>query len=319
MAALAILTNDYLRALIDPRRGADIVDLTYLPVGTELLFRTPWRRHADDVREGRSPVTCTGSQASWLEQYRGGWQLLCPNAGTERVRYGATHGFHGEASTTSWTVVDHSPTRMTLATRLFSMPIEIVRTVSLDRASIAIADVVSNVSPVELEVDYVQHPAFGKALVQGDCRIETGARTFVVDADSPTMFSPAGSRHEWPYVTDQKGTSHDLRRIPNRPTEAPVLGWLTDFDSYWAQLTNRASGLAVRLEWDGRYLPYMWLWQELEATREWPWFRRARVVALEPASTPTSGAPRRSALALEPRTSVEIVVTLHVRAHKDLG
>jgi len=68
----ALLESRTLSAVIDPRRGSNLLSIIQKETGTELLFATPWRDRAGDIREGRSGVTSIGSMESWLEQYRGG-------------------------------------------------------------------------------------------------------------------------------------------------------------------------------------------------------------------------------------------------------
>jgi hypothetical protein len=64
------------------------------------------------------------------------------------------------------------------------------------------------------------------------------------------------------------------------------------------------------MQWDGQHLPYAWLWQEFNATSEFPWYRRARAMAIEPASTQTSGPTRRSALTLIGGASVDLPLSV---------
>lgn len=41
-----------------------------------------------------------------------------------------------------------------------------------------------------------------------------------------------------------------------------------------------------RYEWDAAVLPYLWLWTELGATRDYPWWGGGRVLGLERSSCP---------------------------------
>jgi hypothetical protein len=104
----------------------------------------------------------------------------------------------------------------------------------------------------------------------------------------------------------------DLRHVPRSGVQREIFGWLHDFSEHWASVTSLDLGLTVRVAWDGRHLPYAWLWQELNATENFPWFQRARAVAIEPASTQTSGSARRSALRLGPGESVDIWLSVGI-------
>lgn len=306
------LKNDHLLVEIDPGRGADVLRLQHVPTGVNVLFSTPWRERADDIRTGLHKATSSDSMVSWLEQYRGGWQTLCPNAGDPRVISGSPVGYHGEASITEWTVETASSTMIRLANTLFSVPVRIQREITIVGTSLTTLDTLTNLSDVELEFDYVHHPVFGGEFLEGPCRIDAGARQFISDWETSDAITAPGSEHDWPVATDQNGVKFDLREIPARPVPRTVFGWLTDFETHWASITNVNLGLCVRLEWEGEHLPHAWLWQELNNSTEWPWFRQARVVAIEPASTETSGPGRRSVLTLASRASIQIPLTIAV-------
>lgn len=302
------LTSPDLKVCIDPGRGADILSLVQRRSGVEALFSTPWRARADAIRTGQSPSTFD-PVAGWLEQYRGGWQTLCPNAGDPRRVNGAPVAFHGEASVIPWTVDHTTPDSANLHVELFTVPVRIDRIVRLQGSRLLQTDTLTNLSGTALEFDYSNHPALGGRFLEGECRIDTGARRFTSDPARATVLPP-GSEHQWPQALTLSGDSLDLSEVPGPGEAREVFGWLHDFEGYWAAVTNLDLGLVVRLEWDGTHLPYAWLWQELNATNAFPWYERARVMAIEPASTPTSGPTRRSALQLAPRATIELPLTI---------
>lgn len=311
-AAPVLLESSSLSVLVDPGRGSDLLSIIHEPSQTSLLFTTPWRERADDIRAGRGAVTSTGSMESWLEQYRGGWQTLCPNAGAPRSPGGAPFGYHGEASVTSWRVTEHQTDRLALTTALFSVPVAIERDITLRGDVLSIADTITNVSGRPLRLDYVHHPAFGGAFLDGGCTIATGASTFVNDSEAGIAGVQPDSRHPWPVALAADGTAIDLSSIGEDDRGRSAFGWLTDFTGHWASFTSRGRGLTARIDWDGTHLPHAWLWQELNSESDWPWYGRARVVAIEPSSTPTSGTSRESVLELAPQASVRIPITLTV-------
>ncbi|MFF1632524.1 DUF4432 family protein [Leifsonia sp. NPDC058248] len=308
--SLIRLETEAIRADIDPGRGADILSLVDVRTGIDLLFRTPWRSHADAVRAGRAPSTADPT-AAWLEQYRGGWQTLCPVAGDPRRVHGAPVGFHGEVSIVPWSVDEVSTARARLHVELFSVPVRIDRVVEVDGATITVTDMLSNGSDVTIELDYVQHPAFGGVFLDGPCVIETGATRFVSDPERATALA-AGAEFEWPNAVDPTGGSVDLAAVPGPETRRELFGWLGGFTRPFASIVNPHLGLGVRLDWDGELLPYAWVWQELNETASFPWYRRARVLAIEPASVPTSGPDRTSTLRLGPGASTRIPLSITI-------
>ena len=307
------LCTDELDVVLDEGRGADILALIDRRSGLDVLFRTPWRARADALRAGQRPFTADET-AGWLEGYRGGWQTLCPVAGDPALVHGAPVPFHGEASIVPWSVDEHDTTTATLHLELFSVPLRIERVVSLVGARLSVTDTLVNLSAVELTVDYVHHPAFGGPFLDGDCVIETGARRFVNDPGHAGLFA-AGRTVDWPLATTDDGTTVDLRTVPAPGERRELFGWLDDFDDHWASITNRDRGLTVRLAWDGASLPYAWLWEELNATADFPWDQRARTVAIEPASVQTGGPARQSAAVVPASGRYPVSLTLTLEHH----
>ncbi|WP_345763291.1 DUF4432 family protein [Diaminobutyricibacter sp. McL0608] len=304
------LTSPQLTVVLDPQRGADVLSVVETGSGSEVMWSTPTRARADQVLAGVPPVS-TDPFANFFAGYRGGWQTLVPNAGAARTIHGAALGFHGEVAVSAWTVVDARDDRAILSLDLLSLPVRIEREVRLHRGTLQVQDRLTNLSTQPLEFDYVQHPAFGADLLADACRIETGARRFTADPETTGPLA-AGTEFGWPDATTVDGRPLDLGDLPAPGTRHMVFGWLSDFERPWYRITNTRTGLAVEVEWDAEQLPYAWFWEELNYSADYPWFQRARVIAIEPASTQTSGPERRSVLALAPEQTTTIRMTLSV-------
>ncbi|MGW4469796.1 hypothetical protein ACWENQ_09005 [Nonomuraea sp. NPDC004354] len=90
----------------------------------------------------------------------------------------------------------------------------------------------------------------------------------------PSSIDPLGRRAAELFVAPPEGA----------PSE---IVYLTGFDTGWYEVL---AGVGLRVEWDAGAMPYLWLWQEAGATKDWPWWGRAYVVGLEPFSgMPTDG------------------------------
>ena len=81
------------------------------------------------------------------------------------------------------------------------------------------------------------------------------------------------------------GQDVDLRRIPGPDEPRAVLAYLLDFESGYFAITNPKLRLGVGVRWPLEVFDKAWLWEEIHSGAAWPWFRRAYVVAVEPAST----------------------------------
>src|SRR5689334_10996512 len=121
------LRSDRIQIDVDPGRGADILQITDLASGVGILASTPWRARADSIRDGRMAPSSIEPTDRWLEQYRGGWQTLCPNAGPPRRIADTEVGFHGEASVSAWRIEARDDASARLSLELFSVPVRIER------------------------------------------------------------------------------------------------------------------------------------------------------------------------------------------------
>lgn len=303
------LRNEQVEVTVLPDKGADIYSLVHRASGVDVLWKAPWGARVP----GPWPRVAT-SMGRWLEAYAGGWQLLLPNGGDECTERGALWGFHGEAALVPWDVLDHTSSTASLETTLFSVPLHVRRELSLDGPVLRLREVVTNTSEEPLEVMWSHHPAFGAPFLDGHCSIYAGCRSVLADDRAPGSLLVPGSRHEWPLIRTPEGEVVDLSRVPAGSDKRDLLAYLLDFSSGYFAITNPGLGFGVGLRWPVEVFDKAWLWQEIRSSRGWPWFRRAYVVAVEPASTiPGQGtanarAKGSSLVAFRPRESRQVVI-----------
>lgn len=275
------LTSDVLEAAILPGKGGDVLSLRALAQDLELLWQTPWglRRH------GAVP-TAGDSAANLMENYPGGWQTVFPNGGAPVAEHGTEWGMHGEAWLAPW---DWAPTEdgVELSTRLVRCPFSIVKRFALVEDRLVVTETVHNVGEHPVEVMWSHHPAFGGPLIARGCRLETAARTFVVDDErvTPRGDLQPGARAAWPHVPGRDGHQVDVSLLPAVDDQCERLGYLTDFQFGLVSLVNDELGTAVDIEWDASVFPCAWLWVEAHATPGFPWYQAVHVVAVEPATS----------------------------------
>lgn len=283
-----------------PGKGADILAITDLRSGIDVLFKTPWNERAltGSGAHGPSPADrpATGdSQTDWLARYFGGWQQLLPNAGAPRHVDGVTRGYHGEAATAAWRVERATANTALLSVDLLTAPLRLTRELVVAGPRLDVRDTVTNLSPDPVEVSWVQHPAFGAPFVDEHCRIATGARTLLTDAEAPGTRLPADTAFAFPAARSVDGLPVDLGAVPAPRSGSAVFAALTDFGAPagadaddgaggWFSISSPSAGFGVRLDWDTDVFPHAWFWQECHASPGFPWFRRAYVVAVEPAN-----------------------------------
>lgn len=274
-----VLRSGLLTVGVLPGKGADIVSLTDVATGIDVLFRSPWGRRDPT----RLPST-SDSQLDWLARYQGGWQQLVPNAGAPRVVDGVLRGYHGEAAVVGWDVESADETSASLSVQLVTAPLRLTRSLRVDGASLLVTDTIHNESDDPVEVMWVQHPAFGAPFIDGQAVITAGARGILSDAGAPGNVLPPDTAAPFPIVTGSDGARLDLGEVPAPGSGRAVFAALTDFDSGWFAIDSPTAGFGIRMEWDAGLLPYAWFWQECHAGSGFPWFRRAYVVAVEPAN-----------------------------------
>lgn len=256
------VTNDSLVVTVDDSLGGEIRQIEF--EGDPLLAFDDW---LVPVPSSRSR-TYADAKLDWLSEYRGGWQLLIPNAGAACDIDGLPLPFHGEWSRTRVDVIDASTSDVSMraGTRL---PFVVQRTVRVlsGPARVRVTTTIANVTEQPYPFLWGEHPAF--LATPGDAiDVPSGA---VVDAaddlQRPTMWpqSPLGDP--------------PLDRVPStRPLES--VHYLPDRPEGWAAL--RRAHLGVALVWDLVDYPHLWLWREFGSTG-FPFFGRTSILALEPA------------------------------------
>lgn len=304
-----MLESEDLTVSLLPEKGSDITTVVDRRSGVNVLFKSPWGARP-------APWSGTSSMERWIAAYPGGWQLLLPNGGDECMHEGARLGYHGEAAVVPWDVLEHGADRATLQTSLTTAPIAVRRELVIAGPVLRLTETVTNNSPEPFECMWSHHPAFGAPFVDASCRLSIGCRTLVADDRAPGTILEPGSRHEWPIATAADGSSIDLRQVPGPGAARAILAYCEDFDEPYFAITNPTLNLGVGFRWPAERFPKAWLWQEIHSGSGWPWYRRAYVVAVEPASTipgqgwATAHARGERGVRFAPHESVEVVVEM---------
>ena len=192
--------------------------------------------------------------------------------------------FHGEASRARWEVVEQAADSVTLRTGA-RLPLVLERTMRLtqDPPALRLEEVVCSDAPVATAFLLGHHPAF---LATEGARIDVPPTTMAqTDADYVTdlLDLEPGATAAWPSVPGRAGGSIALDTVPAGPIQRLV--YLSDMGpTPWAAIRGVQPGLGAALAWDGTTYRYVWNWWEVGG-EDYPWFGRARIVALEPSMT----------------------------------
>jgi hypothetical protein len=261
------LENATVRCTMTPSRGTDIIE--FLDKRADRDWVSFAARGPMGTVEGLA-----SSQASFLDGYSGGWQLILPNGGDPSEYRGAVLGQHAEAALLAWDteiVEDEAAVvEVVFRTDLVRFPLHVERRVRLaaNRSCLEIAEIVTNTGGVDLDVMWGEHLAFGAPILMGGVSVEL----------------PSSAR----LVSDEgEGDAPNLDVID---AEVPLSGIsYYEMPEGWYRLRRNAGG-SLRVGWDATVQPYLWLWREFAQSTDFPFWGSHVALGLEPfAGMPTRG------------------------------
>lgn len=261
-------------AIIDPSHGGEILDLIGSS-GERPLGRPPFSASpalAGDLDEG-----------TWTDRYRGGWQLVAPNAGTPSVVDGAHHGFHGGASNAQWSVLDHDESSATL--QLDNHGLRFTRRYVLTDARMRVETHVEAIDGAQPMVA-VEHIVVGVQLLDPAMSLDVSPGSGM-EIEEPNGRLPLPS--DAPVFPDVRLLDGSIERVGswNIDDVRTRTFAVADMPEGWAEVRNVATGEGLRLTWDVEVLPHMWVWHENRATGG-PWRNATELLGIEPAMVPHS-------------------------------
>ncbi len=270
---MIVLASEELLVRLDPAHGGEILDLVDLRTGRQLLGRPPFSSNL--------PAAGDVDEPTWTAAYRGGWQVVLPNAGNACEADGVRHGFHGRASHDPWTVAAVSPSSATLTWEGHGLRVRrglelLDGALAVTVEAIAIADGVPLVA--------VEHLSVGLELLEPEVGIElpAGLAYELSETDGPPERPARACRWPESLLLDGSVERCDRWRLGDPRSRYMVV---TDLPEGRAHVLNAATGQGLELRWDADWLRHVWLWHEVR-TYEGPWRRQAEILAIEPASVP---------------------------------
>jgi hypothetical protein len=267
-----ILQSDALLLRIDAGHGAEVIDLVDRRTGRQLLGRPPFA--------SRTPRAGDLDEETWTASYRGGWQLLTPNAGSACAVAGALHGFHGRASNDPWQVLEHDMTGATLRWAGHGLAVE--RRFSVKDATVH-ADVRWE-SAERTPLLAVEHVALGIELLDPEVVIELPGGRAVEMAERTGPPRAPDDAPLWPEMALADGSRECGDRWPLTRARSR-LACVQDVPEGTARVINALTGAGVALTWDRKRLPHVWIWHEIR-TSGGPWRGMTEMLVIEPASVP---------------------------------
>ena len=267
-----VLENETLRLTALPEYGGWIVSIVYKPRDVDLLWRSPRGLLAKD-----DPPVVPDSSLGFRAYSPGGWPELLPHGSGPTDAYGVRLPFHGEVVNRVWRYELLAASRGEAAIRMWVdchlMPLRLERVLRIraGQAAVLLDETITNRSGIPIDFMWGHHPYFGKPVLEAGSRIISPAARALDDDMRPMS---------WPV--------HEGKDFGQCPAEGEGRGemfYLTDLAQGWYALVNPARRLGLAMSWDTAVFPYVWIWQEANSSKNYPYFGGAYAVALEPFSS----------------------------------
>jgi len=147
--------------------GCRIASLRHRASGGEVLFVAPWTSRPLPPRPA--------SNAEWVAHWRGGWDVLVPNAGAPSGGGDDARGFHGEASVERWSLQVEAPERLTGRwTDRTGLTVE--RSIAVDGPRLHVASTATNPTTEPVPFVWVEHLILDGAWVGPRARLDVTGR-----------------------------------------------------------------------------------------------------------------------------------------------
>lgn len=281
----AILENRWVRVMVVPGKGGDILEFRDKRTDVDMLYHADYAW--DPPKDRRVPST----DMTWNEHYPGGWQLNLPVAGGPMEISGNRYGHHGESALLEWDakVLESSDSRVTLelSTRLRRYPFAVQRQLTLPAGepTLELSESVTNEGEYPLEYVWQHHVALGHPLVGPSARLDVPAgESYVADYDTEhtTNRLEGDQWFEWPVADGVGGADVDLSEFPSMDAEIHDLAYLLAVEDGWYAVTNPELDLGFGLAYPADHFEALWYWQAFGGVDESPFWGRNYTAGLEP-------------------------------------
>lgn len=261
------IENSLLRLEILPEVGGKIRQITYKPLGADLLWNHP------HIAPAQHPST-----ACYDDLWSGGWDEIFPNDEPGSIE-GIQLPDHGELWTGCWQVEpfergDAAGVRLGFTTPISRFQIE--KTIALRPESAVLEMRYRLTSLGEKAFPFLLklHPAFA---VSPHHRIDFPPMTVLRELEFPGSLSAAPMTFPWPHAP-LGDRSLDLRHVPDLSSKAVHFFYGTQMAAGWCGITDRANRLATALRFDPQVFRACWLFATHGGWRD------LNVAVLEPAT-----------------------------------
>lgn len=244
-----IIENSHLRAVIIPELGGRVWELE------DRSRKRQWIWHREKV-----PLQVSSIGDVYDDVWAGGWEELFPNDAPCQFE-GRNLPDHGEWWTMRWDVVETAIGKSAMV--VLSAATSIIKASCLKVFSLeAEASDLSVSYQIQSEEDQPFHFLFKQHLaleITPQCRLSLpGGKAQTVDASFSSILSGTDA-FDWPYGVDRNGIPTDMRIMAERSRQEREFLYIRDLAQPWCAIEDLHNGASIRMDFDSRQLPYVWL------------------------------------------------------------
>jgi hypothetical protein len=245
-----ILENDLLRVVVLPALGGRVWELE------DLVHDRQWIWH----REG-TPLVSNTIGDEYDAVWAGGWEELFPNDAAGEFE-GRMLPDHGEWWTLSWRVADRQVSagaaRVVLTARSTVIRASLTKefVITEHDASVTVHYRIVSEETESFHFLFKQHLPLA---ITPSCQLALpGGRMIPVQPAFGTLLRDAEG-HPWPIAKAAGQPPVDLRRVLPRVAAQREFLYVTDIVGNWCGVVDEASQASLRMSFDARQLPHVWL------------------------------------------------------------
>ncbi len=279
--------------------GGHIADLRLCGSPINALWESPWPTIEPQTFSSREHAALYGDGpvGRFLCGYTGHALVLgyfgMPSA--EEAKQGLP--LHGEASSSEWTIISaiaaENAAELVMEVTLPVYRMHFRREISLSRDAFtaSITETVTNLSTTAVDVQWVQHAAFGEPFfANGEATLSVSGKrgvTWPGGYEGHELLA-SGVEYQWPYAQSADGSSVNL----SQPFVGDGTGFVaallapSDHEYAFVAVHNWRYHLAAGYCFNPVRFPWIVLWEENRARAYAPWNKRTRVRGVEFGTSP---------------------------------
>jgi Domain of unknown function (DUF5107) len=244
------LENEYLHIVILPELGAKIWKLNYKPKNREMLWHNP------NLEPRRLPLN-----SDYDDHFFGGWDELYPNDQAETVN-GQLLPDHGEIWTLPWKfeITGRKENEVTVHlwvnTPITKSRVEKWVTLKAEESCVHFRHKITNNGEKEQPFLWKPHIAVN---IDAPSRIDMSAAKMYIEDFGPPRNGKTGISYNWPFVTDEKGETHDMRMTLPVDSEVNEFQYGLELKEGWCSVTDCINRLGIGIAFDNELFHSCWL------------------------------------------------------------